>query len=108
MKIVHLNFTKKRLLVSFDFWEIESLGYDILKQKDVTGTFYQNIIEILQPIINNYFGDSFHYGLKTMIDQNKGVFYYEIMPYEERLEEFIVMEWEIKGKKWIWYNGRIL
>lgn len=105
MKLISVDYNDMHMIVSFDFWEIESLGYDIIKQKDVTGSFYCDVIAIIEPTIKKYFGEAFSYGIKTIIDSRKGLFYYEIMPYQERLDEFIVEEWKKDGKRWIWYSG---
>lgn len=61
----------------------------------------------LEVHIKACFGEQYKYGVKTMIDENKGVYYFKVMPYESRLNEFILTEMVKHGRKWVMYNNDI-
>lgn len=92
MKVIKKDIERKYLLLVLDFWEAEILGYDVIKKIDVSGTYYKLILKEIEAHILEVFGEVFRYGIKTYIDEDKGLFYYEIKPYEERLDEFIIEE----------------
>lgn len=108
MKVSNIDINKKSLLIAFDYWEIESMGYDVIQKKDISGNFYKNIIEVLDNILLLYFSKEYQYGVKHMIDDNKGVFYYEIKPYEERIEELVVEEMQKHGRRWIFLEDDLM
>ena len=108
MKVSNIDINKKSLLIAFDYWEIESMGYDVIKRKDISGNFYKNIIKVIDNIVTMYFSKEYKYGVKHMIDDNKGIFYYEIKPYEERIEEFVVGEIQKHGHRWIFFEDELM
>lgn len=92
MKICYVDKVKKKMILSADYWEVESLGYDVIEEKDVLGTFYKSIIQEISEIVCRVFGKDFRFGIQTYLDPDKGMFYYEIKPYGERIDEFIMEE----------------
>lgn len=107
LKVVSFNREDQTLIISCDYWEIESMGYDIKKQKDMTGHFYETVLSEMDIWVKKYFSNHYKYGIKTMIDEVKGVYYYKIMPYEDRLNEFIITEMMKNGRKWVMYDNEI-
>lgn len=107
MKIVSIDIEKQKMVVGFDFWEIEILGYDVKLQMDVSGNFFKVLSGILDDAVKSVFSVNFDYGVKTLIDEGDGMYYYEIMPYEERFNEFVLSEITKSGRKWIIYKNYI-
>ncbi len=92
MKVCYVDEKKQTMILSIDYWEAEILGFDVKKNKDVSGSFFRTIIEMVSVEVKKVFGPDFNYGIKTYVDDSKGLFYYEIKPYDERLDEFIMEE----------------
>lgn len=107
MKVVSFNSEDQILIVSCDYWEIESMGYDVKKHKDITECFYETVLSRLNVFVKDSFGEQYKYGVKTMIDENKGVYYFKVMPYENRLNEFILTEMVKHGRKWVMYDNEV-
>lgn len=51
MKVVSFNSEDQILIVSCDYWEIESMGYDVKKQQDMTGYFYETVLSHLNVFV---------------------------------------------------------
>lgn len=92
MKVYKVDRVSRTAILSIDFWEVELMRYDIKKNCDVSGTFYELLIHDISEIVKELFGEDYYFGIKTYIDPDKGMFYYEIKPYDERLEEFVLEE----------------
>lgn len=92
MKICYLDKENQKMLLSLDYWDAESLGYDVKKMKDLTGNFHRTVLDLISNEVKKVFGENFNYGIKTYVDDKKGKFYYEIKPYAERIDEFIMEE----------------
>ncbi len=92
MKVHIIDKKNKTVLLSIDYWEAELLGFDVKKNSDVSGSFYRTLLQIITERVQEIFGKDFAFGIKTYVDPDKGVFYYEIKPYEERLDEIIMEE----------------
>ncbi len=92
MKVCFVDEKKQMMVLFIDYWEAEILGFDVKKNKDVSGSFFQTIIEMISVEVKEVFGSDFNFGIKTYVDDSKGLFYYEIKPYNERLDEFIMEE----------------
>ena len=107
MKLENVCYDKKTFIVSIDFWEAESLGYDVKKKEDATGHFFSNVIAMIDEFSKQLFGIDYKFAIKTFIDENKGLFYYEVKPYEERLNEYILAEMSKNGRRWIFYDDQI-
>lgn len=107
MKIKDVDYEKKCFVVWIDFWEAESLGLNAKTKEDITGSYYSNIFSIISDKAKILFGDKYKFGVKTYVDEQKGIFFYEVKPYEERLNEFILEGMHKKGRKWIIYDDQI-
>lgn len=107
MQIVSVEKEKNQLLISFDYWEIELLGYDVKKKKAVSSDFYERILGLINECVYKYFPRDYKYGVKALIDEKKGLYYYKIEPYEDSLNDFIFSEMRRENKKWITYGNRI-
>ncbi len=92
MKVCFVNKKQQTLVLSIDYWEAEILGFDVKKKKDVSGSFFQTIIEMVSVEVKKVFGPDFCFGIKTYVDDSKGLFYYEIKPYDEQLDGFVMEE----------------
>ena len=85
MKVCSINREAKEILLSLDYWEAESLGYDVLTNTDRSGTYFSRLQRNINDIVSSFFGVDYHYGIKSYRDSEKVVFYYHITPYEKRL-----------------------
>ena len=90
MKIVRIDVEDYYMLIRFDFWEIEEMGFDVINQLDVSGDFYKTLLGVIDRIVKEKFNNDFMYAIKTYLDDKNGFYFYEIKKYEERLNEFII------------------
>ena len=75
-----------------DYWVVELLGYDVVENKIRNQHFYDNVLKEIDDLLFNVIPLNFKYGIKWMIDGERGWFVYEVSPIEERLKEFVVAE----------------
>lgn len=75
------------MLLSADYWEIETLGFDTVKNKAVLDSFIDNVLNEIEAMVRKYLSQTLDYGIKWMNDINKMRFLYEIKPYDERINE---------------------
>lgn len=75
------------MLLSADYWEIELLGFDTIKNEVVTDSFIDNVLNEMETMVGQYLSSTLDYGIKWMNDVNERRFLYEIKPYDERIEE---------------------
>lgn len=87
MKIITHDPKRRIMLLAFDYWEIELMGYDIIKNEVIKENFFENIIQRIEEKIEEVYGEIFEYGIKWMNDKDRGLFLYEIKPYEDRIQE---------------------
>lgn len=92
MKVCFVDTENYRLVLSIDFLEAECLGYDTVKRQVVYDGYYETILRMISDRVHHFFGADFKYGIKTYIDPDKGMFYYDIKPYDIRLDEFVLEE----------------
>lgn len=107
MKVKDVNYEKKCFIVAIDFWEAESLGLNTKTKEDITGSYYTNILSIIGDKAKALFGDKYKFAVKTYVDEQRGIIIYEVKPYEERLNEFILDEMYKNGRKWIFYDDQM-
>ena len=90
MNICRINKEKKELVLSLDYWEAESLGYDVINDEDRSGTYYSLLLRTINDVVVSFFGREYHYGIKTYRNSEKGIFYFYITPYENRMAEILL------------------
>lgn len=75
------------MVLSADYWEIELLGFDTVKNKAILDSFIDNVLKEIEAMVRRYLSPTLDYGIKWMNDVNKMRFLYEIKPYDERIDE---------------------
>ncbi len=83
------------------------MGFDVIKERVVNSRFFDDLLLKLDILVQTYFPNPFNYGVKCIIDKEQGQFYYELKPYNERLDEFVFSEMKRAGLPWYTYNNRI-
>ena len=92
MRAVSVDIEKKKMIIKADFWDIEVLGYDTVKKKVINEKYYSSLLHEIKEIVKRHLGEDFKFGVKSYVDNDNKCFYYEITPYENRLNEFILEE----------------
>lgn len=75
------------MLLSADYWEIELLGFDTIKNEVVSKYFLDNVSNEIEAMVRQHLSSTLDYGIKWMNDVNERRFLYEIKPYDERINE---------------------
>lgn len=75
------------MLLSADYWEIELLGFDTIKNRVVIDSFINNVLKEIEAMVRQHLSPTLDYGIKWMNDVSERRFLYEIKPYDERINE---------------------
>lgn len=87
MKILRIDKKANYMLLSADYWEVELLGYDTVKNEVVSAHFFDAVLGEIEVLVKQQLFESLEYGIKWMNDITECRFLYEIKPYEERMNE---------------------
>lgn len=87
MKVLYICKADNHMVLSADYWEIELLGFDTVKNKAILDSFIDNVLKEIEAMVRRYLSPTLDYGIKWMNDVNKMRFLYEIKPYDERIDE---------------------
>lgn len=107
MKIDKSELENGIISVVFDFWEIELMGYDIIKNEDRSGNFYSQLAEILCHVVTEHLENYHNYSIVSYIDNSKGLIRYKIMPHDMCQMEVVFDEMRKKNQKWLSYDGKL-
>lgn len=107
MKIDKSELENGIISIVFDFWEIELMGYDIIKNEDRSGNFYSQLAEIICHVVAEYLENYHNHSIVSYIDNSKGLIRYKIMPHDMCQMEVVFDEMRRNNQKWLSYDGKL-
>lgn len=107
MKIDISELNERIIYITFDFWEIESMGFDVIKKEDKTGNFYNQLAGIISKIAKEHYDSLDDLGIICYLDNEKGNYCYKIMPYDYCYNALVFNEMRRTNKQWVVSDGKL-
>lgn len=107
MKVRNVDLINSKMDVIFDFWEIELLGFDLIKYEIKKDDFFNFLIEQIKKETIKYFSAAETFGIKPVIDYKNALYICKVKPINERINEFVFEQMKENDCSLYYSGGRI-